>query len=89
MKAKTLSLVLQIINTGVRVFSRADNTQPDLKCAFRVVQDVSDCISQLHAFYCWLAASSSCAQLKASKLPRRLGTTSKSDVVAANFSIVT
>lgn len=30
---------LKLINTGVRVFSRCDNNQPNLQCHFRVTQD--------------------------------------------------
>jgi len=32
---------LKVINTGVRIFSRCDNTHEDIKCDFRLVQDVS------------------------------------------------
>ncbi|XP_039260938.2 RNA cytosine-C(5)-methyltransferase NSUN2-like [Styela clava] len=35
---------LKLINSGVRVFSRSDNNQPNLKCAFRVAQDGSEVI---------------------------------------------
>nr|XP_018673469.1 tRNA (cytosine(34)-C(5))-methyltransferase [Ciona intestinalis] len=35
---------VKVINTGVRVFSRSANTQNDLECEFRLVQDGSECI---------------------------------------------
>lgn len=35
---------LKLINSGVRVFSRCDNNQPNLRCHFRVVQDGSKVI---------------------------------------------
>uniref|UniRef100_H2YC24 SAM-dependent MTase RsmB/NOP-type domain-containing protein n=1 Tax=Ciona savignyi TaxID=51511 RepID=H2YC24_CIOSA len=33
---------VKVINTGVRVFSRSANTQNDLECEFRLVQDVRE-----------------------------------------------
>nr|CAB3264454.1 tRNA (cytosine(34)-C(5))-methyltransferase [Phallusia mammillata] len=37
---------LKVINTGVRVLSRADNTQAGVKCAFRLVHDGSESMEQ-------------------------------------------
>lgn len=35
---------LKVVNSGVRVFTRCDNNQPNLECAFRIVQDGNECI---------------------------------------------
>uniref|UniRef100_H2YC23 tRNA (cytosine(34)-C(5))-methyltransferase n=1 Tax=Ciona savignyi TaxID=51511 RepID=H2YC23_CIOSA len=40
---------VKVINTGVRVFSRSANTQNDLECEFRLVQDGSECIEPFMA----------------------------------------
>ncbi|XP_076810972.1 RNA cytosine C(5)-methyltransferase NSUN2-like [Clavelina lepadiformis] len=35
---------LKVINTGVRTFSRSDNTHANIACSFRIVQDGVECV---------------------------------------------